>query len=209
MFTYFERDCTLINIYFANFLEPTLRRCVRKITSYEKVYLVEFYWGKPTFLSKKFSIFGNYNISDNFLDEIREYCSPFLFKQDSFKNRKDLRKKATDRWTKKQHQQWVENQELQARYYWGCKQYENDNTSGDQMEAKVAFFVLGLSPFASTSEIKKAFRELAFRFHPDHQNRFCENINDYQNNFKYLQENYQKALYYANDYLLQNKVGVF
>ena len=200
MLTQFESDCTLINLYFQNHLDQEERRCVRKITSWEKVYFVEFYWGNSTFVSKKAELLGQIIVQVP-ADLIREFCDPVIFKQATTNQRKKLKNKATNRWTKQQHNQWIESRELQVRYYWGYKQYSSSGKSEETVEAMAAFAALGLSPFALTTAVKKAFRDLALRFHPDR--------GGYEETFRFLRQIYQKALLYADDYLSVSTAEVF
>jgi hypothetical protein len=190
MITIFERDCSLIKLYFANHPQLEARRCVKKISSWSKVYLVEFYWGKTTFFSKKSPILGNLNIQSE-VGKIREYSDPIALKLDH----------PHQKWTKQQHEKWLKMRELQVRYYWASKEYANLNESPELIEVMAAFYVLELKPFAVTFDVKKAFRKLSLQFHPDRGGD--------EDSFRFLQEMYQKALLYANDYLTTNKLEVF
>lgn len=193
MLTQFDRDCALINIYFQNRPNPDERRAVRQVTSWDDVYLVQFYWGHSKFISKNSDWLGE--VAEKVPSGLfREYCDPVTLKKANTQERKIINSQATKRWTKEQHNQWLESQELYVRRYWAYKKYSEIETSSEQIEVMTAFAVLGLQPFCLTAQIKKAFRELALRFHPDRGGN--------EDAFQFLKGTYQKALLYAKDYLL-------
>lgn len=192
MFTQFERDCALINIYFQNRPDPQQRRAVQKVTSWEKVYFVQFDWGSPRFVSKKSEFLGDFKEPAP-KGIFREYCDPVTLKNADRQQRKEINNRATKKWDKQEHQRWIESQELHVRHYWAYHKYSDIEKSTEEVAVMAAFAVLGLQPFCVTAEVKKAFRELALRFHPDQGGN--------EEAFQFLRKAYKKALVYANDYL--------
>ena len=198
MLTQFDRNCASINIYFQNRPSPDERRAVRKVTSWDDVYEVQFYWGRSTFIGKNSDWLGHF--SEKVPSGLfREYCDPVTLKQANSQERKIINSQATKIWTKAQHDRWVESQELYVRRYWAYKKYSAIENSSEQVEVMTAFAVLGLQPFCLTAQVKKAFRELALRFHPD-----CGGSEDA---FQFLKKTYQKALLYAKNYLLASNTS--
>ena len=197
----FERDCLLMGINFEYRPDPQDRRAIRKVTSWEKVYLVEFYWGRPTFVSKRADFLGE-PLEEVPNGSVRCYPDTVIFEGvTNSRQIKKLRTKAHSRWTKQQHLMWLEREELFVRQYWAREKYSAMEDSPDLVDAMAAFAVLGLPPFALTAQVKKAFRQLALRFHPDYGGD--------ESAFRFLREQYKLALLYADDYLLVSTSEAF
>ncbi len=188
----FEIDCALIKAHFQTQLDPGKRRCVSQIDSWESVYLVKFFWGSPKFFSKEDDLLGNTRIvTESGL--VKKYIDPLDRKNNiaNLRGRKAALPKSASvqRWNKEKHLYWVEINELHARYYWGCRKYFQSE-SEESEKTLAAFTVLGLEPNATVRDVKKSFRELAMRFHPDRGGN--------QENFEFLKENYEKVIRYLH-----------
>jgi DnaJ like chaperone protein len=67
--------------------------------------------------------------------------------------------------------------------------------SGEQEAAKSPYTVLGVEKNASREEIKKAYRKLAGKYHPDRVNHLGEEFKDLaERRFKEIQEAYQELM---------------
>jgi hypothetical protein len=67
--------------------------------------------------------------------------------------------------------------------------------SGEQEAEKTPYTVLGVEKNASREEIKKAYRKLAGKYHPDRVNHLGEEFKDLaERRFKEIQEAYQELM---------------
>ena len=96
-----------------------------------------------------------------------------------------------DEW--KQYSEWTYGSERQGGYGWSGPYGENPFTAGSSSALADAYRTLGISPEATDSEVKSAFKRLAVRFHPD---KYATESQDVQHaaeeKFKQVNEAYQR-----------------
>ena len=95
-----------------------------------------------------------------------------------------------DEW--KQYSEWTYGSE-QGGYGWSGPYGENPFTAGSSSALADAYRTLGISPEATDSEVKSAFKRLAVRYHPD---KYATESQDVQHaaeeKFKQVNEAYQR-----------------
>lgn len=161
----FERACALIYLDFQNTPEPKDRRCVRRITAWDKVYLVQFYWGSPIFLSKQKYLSSGSQLTDD-TGLVREFSDPYRLRKNGYqKTRK--RHKADLRWNKETHQKWIDEHKLEIRLFWARKKYYDLGDSEELVNLKASYELLGIEPFSSPEMVRNAYHKEAKIFHPD------------------------------------------
>lgn len=160
----FDTACALIYLDFQNAPDLKNRLCVRRITAWDKVYFVQFYWGKPALLSKH-TYFSNTELFND-TGFIREFKDPYLLKKYGFKKPK-LPFQADLRWNKDIHLKWLDDHKLEIHLFWARKKYEDLGDTEDVANIKANYELLGIEPFSSPEMVKKAYHQQAKIFHPD------------------------------------------
>ncbi|MBD2502482.1 J domain-containing protein [Anabaena azotica] len=180
----FERACTLIYLDFQNAPELKDRRCVRKITAWDKIYFVQFYWGSPVFLTKQTYLSSASELASD-VGLVREFADPYRLQNN--KSQKTRQKHHADsRWSRDVHQKWLDDHELMVRLYLARKKYQDLGDSEDLAHVKASYDLLRIEPFSSPEIVKSAYYQQAKSFHPDYGGN--------TKNFLLLQEAYKIAL---------------